>query len=568
MKLKLIFSLSLFLFNTQLHIKGMIFDGNPHNIEIMGENPNDIENHYDQDIVVEVGNPEPEEADHFNNEKDRWNKIENLNGWEVDSRKQQDYIRNLFRYVPDDVDPDVINNSKGCLVFAVIHGTGFFGESGNKNKNYFDAETQEFRGILHFAKEYLAQYNFKRSVKGKHKKYLHLFSFCWNGHLTDMLGRKPAAKKLAYYLDTLYPNSPIVTLAHSHGCTIVNWASHFLKKFKEKNEIIKSNGEKKPYKGRIRTIIHFASPCKQKMPEDKKSRFYNPLGKLFDKANDIMAKEPTDFDQLFAFYSLNDWTVPLAVIDLWTGGLALTFTVGGCAATYVCSKSENEEIQKYVKEIAGLTLYTSVVTINSIFKKVRLSHCYEDIMPKNNFNNDMYEIKGPKVHIETMVNRKAIGHSSNELLKYFGLSLQHLSQYFPIHISASAHFKLNINTEQVDEHFIQCVLKKLNKDNADGFKGNLTLTTENKYYTYIGMPYDIKAKQIKKKLKPYGIYITKNKRIELTPEQIEITNIEQKEVNHAFYALNTEYNKIERPISDYYEERYKLNENDKYCSIM
>lgn len=58
------------------------------------------------------------------------------------------------------------------------------------------------------------------------------------------------------------------------------------------------------------------------------------------------------------------------------------------------------------------------------------------------------------------------------------MSLQHLFQYFPIHISASAHFKININTEQANEDFIQCVLKKLNIDNDDGFKSNKTRDLE------------------------------------------------------------------------------------------
>src|ERR1700731_1708885 len=92
-----------------------------------------------------------DEQSYFNCEKRNWKAVRNVNKWEEDLfiKKQhrslkKNYMKRLFRYVPEDVDPNERDNSKGCLVFAVVHGTGFSDEMGNKNKNYFNPKAKAF----------------------------------------------------------------------------------------------------------------------------------------------------------------------------------------------------------------------------------------------------------------------------------------------------------------------------------------------------------------------------------------------------------------------------------------
>lgn len=376
------------------------------------------------------------------------------------------FIRTLLRYKSHNIDYSLTDNKK-CLVFVIIHGTGFFGGSGSTNSNYYDKTKEEFRGLLRFAQNYIERYNKQQLNKNKDPKFLHLFSYEWTGKLFD-IRRRPAGEILADYLNVYYPDAQIIPIAHSHGCNVMNFASKLL------------TPDKKSKKARIRCMIYFAPPCRQEIPQEEKSSIINPLGKTYDSINDFMAIEPENYDQLFTFYSQGDDVVPKGVVDAGTGTFALVTITGGTYATYHCIQSEDKKVKTYgTIASTSFTLYSLWAANEVLQKKKQHAYFYNNKVPdKNNF-------KGPQVCIETFVNRKRIGHSNDTILKYFGYAVEYIKDSYPIHGSAGAHFILNIEPDQ--EQPIQCALKRLTTTNGIkvGFiNENNYHNAKNKYYEY------------------------------------------------------------------------------------
>lgn len=95
--------------------------------------------------------------------------------------------------------------------------------------------------------------NLAQMLGVSYKRVVHLITFVWSGQL-DTVARQQAGGHLANYLirrkgefDALW------TVAHSHGCNVVNWAAYHMLK--------------QGYELPIDTAIHFASRVKA-MPNE------------------------------------------------------------------------------------------------------------------------------------------------------------------------------------------------------------------------------------------------------------------------------------------------------------
>lgn len=398
------------------------------------------------EFACEEAEKQPDYIESMKQQYRRWNNLTDYPRWQQDTGHRSKDIRGRYRYLFDGADENELQNSDGRFVFVIVHGTGISGESGCYNKDYYDLQSPQFQSFMNYAKEYVEQYN---STKELHEqKILHLISFEWNGNLLDTTSRKPAGLRLAQYLESWnYRNSKIVCIAHSHGCNVVNFASHELRNLKKKN----SYGL---YKGRIKELVFFAPPCRQIIPEEDRSSIINPLGKMYDLCNDAFSTKLTNYNQLFVFHSPADHVVELGSVDALTSTLVLS-TVGtvGYYAGKTAKKVAKDGMPKTPEEqrdlllgvfIAGGSTYAAY---NAIKKKFKQAHAYNLSVPKN----EIGKVKGPKVHIETMVNGKYIGHSSPELLLNFATALRILKNQYTLNLARCDDFKINIITKQIKQ---------------------------------------------------------------------------------------------------------------------
>lgn len=143
--------------------------------------------------------------------------------------------------------------TKERTVIVVVHGTW-----AQDIFDYHDPEREFYAQIRNFAYHYAE----------KTGKTVEVVSFRWSGGNT-YISRREGAEVLAKLLNKHYANSEIITIAHSHGCNVVNHASRKLNSGME-----------------ISHIINIATPVR----ETKESEY-----------------KPTNFKRLTHFYSTSDW---------------------------------------------------------------------------------------------------------------------------------------------------------------------------------------------------------------------------------------------------------------------
>jgi predicted alpha/beta hydrolase family esterase len=120
-------------------------------------------------------------------------------------------VRAFYQYVPITVSD---SSKKNLVVF--IHGT-------------FAHESQTFKNEMHQEFQYI--FNFvKETAENKTHLPVDLISWSWNAYNNNE-DRVQAGRNLAALLDAIENNYNSITLiAHSHGCNVVNIATHFVKK--------------------------------------------------------------------------------------------------------------------------------------------------------------------------------------------------------------------------------------------------------------------------------------------------------------------------------------------------
>lgn len=172
-------------------------------------------------------------------------------------------VRSLRIFRPNGV---IENSSKELTLW--IHGT-----FAHKGKAYTNQEHDEFKAVKNFVES-------QAKIDGAID---HLINYAWSGHLSDE-DREHGGLQLANFLNTFGKNyQKITVIAHSHGCNVVNIASHTLKP-----------GIK------IDKAIYFAGPVR----EDEKD-IYKPTEKI---------------RKIYNFYSTNDPVQLVGSLSLPTFG--------------------------------------------------------------------------------------------------------------------------------------------------------------------------------------------------------------------------------------------------------
>lgn len=140
--------------------------------------------------------------------------------------------------------------------------------------------------------------------------------------------------------------------------------------------------------------------------------------------------------------------------------------------------SQLKKLLTLSKEVAIHALpavYAFCSSLKAGFKKTYYAHKYHDIVPKNIMipgKEASYEVRGPKTHVQILVDGKKIGHSSTPLLKNHHLLWEILTKEYPIHFACSGYFIANIDTrtETDEDKRIQCFLETFqDKENRDYF---------------------------------------------------------------------------------------------------
>jgi len=162
------------------------------------------------------------------------------------------------------------------IVLVLVHGT-FSQEA----EDYFSKDLSFYKHVLNFA---------STMAKEKHT-YIELISFRWIGE-NNSAARKNGAIKLAALLTNMYAHYEKITIAHSHGCNVVNAASKAL-----------------PNGINIEKIIHIAAPVRDVTELEFK---------------------PENFNILIQFYSTSD---AVAAFGALTGGLQ-DISAGGSIRKY------------------------------------------------------------------------------------------------------------------------------------------------------------------------------------------------------------------------------------------
>lgn len=148
-------------------------------------------------------------------------------------------VRELYTYTPSG-----IKRAKKDLMI-VIHGTFSHHKDAFKNEAH-----EQFQSIMHFAADQATHAG----------TIVDLISFGWNAY-NNHSDRLQAGKNLALLLDRVRKNyDDITVIAHSHGCNVVNIASHFMKK------------------STITTAIYMACPVRDKA--QKNDNLYEPTNRI------------------------------------------------------------------------------------------------------------------------------------------------------------------------------------------------------------------------------------------------------------------------------------------------
>jgi len=162
------------------------------------------------------------------------------------------------------------------VVIVLVHGTW-----ASRSHAYFNEEHMFYSHIQEFATKYAIRNNCP----------VELISLRWAG-FNSSLARKDGGTVLAQVLNNYYPGIKTLTIAHSHGCNVVNYASRLLAPA-----------------NRIEHIIHLAAPVRDANEEDFK---------------------PRNFDRLTHFYSTSDIVAAGGALTQWN-----LFTWGGSVRKFM-----------------------------------------------------------------------------------------------------------------------------------------------------------------------------------------------------------------------------------------
>lgn len=116
-------------------------------------------------------------------------------------------VRSHMVYVPQSCD-----SSKRASVLVLVHGTFVPNAS-----EYFSLSSALYKDVMNFAQVHAE----------KNQAPIELISFRWSGW-NSSASRRNGALVLANILGNFYPTHEIITIAHSHGCNLVNHLSRIL----------------------------------------------------------------------------------------------------------------------------------------------------------------------------------------------------------------------------------------------------------------------------------------------------------------------------------------------------
>jgi len=401
-----------------------------------------------------------------------WHYVKEDTLWQEYKNYLPSFIRKIFRYREPNVQNtnDLVENDPNVINMITVHDI-----NDHENQGYYDPANSQFKHIMQFAEAYIARYNLKREEYNLRKakeatnytpkklKTLHLTSFLWH---SDLIA---SAEGLAGYLDAKYRNAELLFFAHGFGCDVVNLTSHRLgflneinEKFAQRNENIRELRKNKVYKGRIKLLMHFLPICRHKIPEAEKSLSIDLLGGEYDKLNDSIATTPTNYDLMLNFYSPNDKKIKENAFTRAMKHTAISSISSGALAGAITSQVVPGPLSAIIGGVTG-TIYPGLTAYNkrkTISESVR--HQYKKVTPINECKNNSFIIKGPKVHLKTMIDNNYIDHAiPAELLKNIPDIFKMLKTQYVSELARSRNFCININTSQdiQDE-----LLKYLNED--------------------------------------------------------------------------------------------------------
>ena len=198
---------------------------------------------------------------------------------------------------------------------------------------------------------------------------------------------------------------------------------------------------------------------------------------------------------MFIFHSPDDLVVKIGSIDGFSALLAGGSLAGSSAGSlyvakqagslkgylYIAKQMGNKIIyERFIPSIftgkaiivvtnAGLIIYPAYKAIQTLCASWD-NHRYKDIIPVNKYDEEKneYIIQGPKIHIETSIDGKYIGHSSTELLQHFSKCCNFINDNYPLYAACSGSFNFNMSFEEKIENNkiekiykgMQCYLKK------------------------------------------------------------------------------------------------------------
>jgi len=162
-------------------------------------------------------------------------------------------IRSAHRFVPYNYD-----SSKKPIVVAVVHGT-------------FVPEADEFYSLNSSSPFYAYSCEFAKQLANDNQAAVEIISLQWSGKNCS-IDRKNASQMLSQILNTFYKDHDIYTIAHSHGCNVVNNASRLL-----------------PENIFIKHAIHLACPVRDLSEEMFMPKQFEKLTQFYSNGDTIAA---------------------------------------------------------------------------------------------------------------------------------------------------------------------------------------------------------------------------------------------------------------------------------------
>ena len=152
--------------------------------------------------------------------------------------------------------PGHVDSSQKPMVITVVHGTW-----AEKAQDYFSAEKQFYSSIAQFAQQ---------QAEHKHTP-VEIISFRWTG-FNQSIARTSPAKALASVFTNWFSQHEIITIAHSHGCNLVNNVSRYL-----------------PDTVCIDHIINLAAPVRDTTDQDFKPLHFKKLTQFYSTSDLVAA---------------------------------------------------------------------------------------------------------------------------------------------------------------------------------------------------------------------------------------------------------------------------------------